>query len=297
MRPDPMGDDPIPTTAPPARLPALDLSERFDAFTAGFRPVFPRADQFERFRLYVRGLLGPGERKNAAALAAAETIPDPTLAQALQHFVSHSPWDAERLFAVVRQSVPTDPGAVWAIHDGVFPKRGRHSVGVYRQFARGVGRKLNCQLAVVVAQVGPRGYFPLAVRLYLPAGWLADHPPPAGLIPDAFREPRSKGEVALSLLDELRGERPAPPVVAEDGYTAARGFSEGLAERGLVVGPGGQLGEAVQRFDWLKSALGLDHFEGRTWPGWHHHAGLVFAAYSYLAAARTIDGPPFPTLP
>jgi SRSO17 transposase len=36
----------------------------------------------------------------------------------------------------------------------------------------------------------------------------------------------------------------------------------------------------------LKGALGLDHFEGRGWPGWHHHLTLVTAAHGFLTLER-----------
>ena len=36
----------------------------------------------------------------------------------------------------------------------------------------------------------------------------------------------------------------------------------------------------------LKAALGLDHFEGRSWLGWHHHATLVTAAHLFLTTLR-----------
>jgi len=36
----------------------------------------------------------------------------------------------------------------------------------------------------------------------------------------------------------------------------------------------------------LKGALGLDHFEGRSWPGWHHHVTLVSVAHGFLTLER-----------
>jgi SRSO17 transposase len=36
----------------------------------------------------------------------------------------------------------------------------------------------------------------------------------------------------------------------------------------------------------LKDALGLDHFEGRSWPGWHHHVTLVSVAHGFLTLER-----------
>ncbi|MGK5172087.1 transposase [Geodermatophilus sp. CPCC 205761] len=37
----------------------------------------------------------------------------------------------------------------------------------------------------------------------------------------------------------------------------------------------------------LKTALGLDHFEGRTWAGWHRHVTLVTAAQLFVTVLRT----------
>ena len=36
----------------------------------------------------------------------------------------------------------------------------------------------------------------------------------------------------------------------------------------------------------LKAEPGLDHFEGRTWPGWHRHVTLAFMAYAFLQIHR-----------
>ena len=41
-----------------------------------------------------------------------------------------------------------------------------------------------------------------------------------------------------------------------------------------------------QSYQQMKNELGLDHFEGRTWRGWHHHATLVMLAYSFLMLLR-----------
>jgi SRSO17 transposase len=41
-----------------------------------------------------------------------------------------------------------------------------------------------------------------------------------------------------------------------------------------------------QGYQHLKEELGLDHFEGRSWPGFHHHATMCFLAYGFLALER-----------
>ncbi len=44
----------------------------------------------------------------------------------------------------------------------------------------------------------------------------------------------------------------------------------------------------------LKHGLGLDHFEGRTWRGWHHHVTLVTAAQAFLTLRRLDPEAPMP---
>ena len=278
---------------------------RFEEYVAGYRATFHRSDQFLRFRAYLRGLLEPSDRKNVEAIAAAAgrvILTEDNLAQALQHFVSHSPWDAGRLFEVARRrgvAPLTAPAAVWVVHDGTFAKKGRHSVGVQPQFARSLGKKINCQVGVFLAQVGPDGYFPLAARLYLPAAWLRDHAGTA--VPVDARRPTSKAEIALRLLDEVRGEGEPQVVTGEAEYLSDAGFREGAAARNLTTRDDlpATVAEALRRFEWLKGELGLDHFEGRTWHGWHHHVGLVFAAYGFLCREEAAgeDSPPFRSPP
>jgi SRSO17 transposase len=293
----------------PSLLPAFDDERlaQFEAFVAGLRPVFHRADQALRFRAYLRGLLEPAERKNVESIAAAAArsmMVESDLAQALQHFVSQSPWDSRRLLAAVRRQSAVrrrDSQAVWAVHDGAFPKKGQHSVGVHRQFARSVGRKLNCQVGVFVSQIGPSGFYPLTARLYLPGAWLKESSEQAEkTIPEDSRKPTGKAEIALSQIAELLddGEEPRP-IVAEAGYSASEEFANGLASRGLTVVDDAEerLAVVLRRIEWLKAELGLDHFEGRTWLGWHHHVSLVFTAYHFLAADDpTTDSPPFTSL-
>ncbi len=55
-----------------------------------------------------------------------------------------------------------------------------------------------------------------------------------------------------------------------------------------------------QGFQQMKEELGLDHFEGRTWTGWHHHVTMVALAHAFLMAIRIEEVPKGerrPTLP
>lgn len=271
--------------------------DQFESFVGRFRSVFQRADQALRFRAYVRGLLEPIERKNVESIATAVArvmMTESNLAQALQHFVSHSPWDGQRLISALRtesQEHRCDSTAVWVVHDGSFAKKGQHSIGVYRQFARSTGKKINCQCAVFVSQVGSAGYFPLASRLYLPATWLRESDEASlKTVPEEYRQPASKREIALSLIDELLQEgEPARPVLAEDAYRTHLDWYESLTSKGLqaIDGKDERLARSLDGLDLLNRTFGLDHFEGRTWQGWHHHAVLVFTAYYFVSQIRS----------
>ncbi len=266
------------------------------AFADEFRPVFLRADQFQRFLAYLAGLIASGERKNVESIAAQAVSRFPAgadLAQALQHFVTRSPWDARVLLATGRKLLDgrlSDPESIWVVHEIAIAKKGRHSVGVQRQFARTLGRKMNCQIGIVLSQIGPRGYFPLGARLYLPTTWLRDRRDIAEkTVPQEHRQSLSKVEIALRLVDELRAEGRRPglwKVAAEIGHTDA-GLRAELERRDLVWLGAGESGSEVtdevqEEFKRLTSTLGLHHFEGRTWTGWHRHIGLVFTAYYFL---------------
>jgi len=133
-----------------------------------------------------------------------------------------------------------DPAGIFVIDDTTFPKQGTHSVGVQRQHCGALGKTANCQCAVSVHYVAPRGHYPLAMRLYLPESWLGD---PKRLdrahVPEAERRALTKGRIALELLDGIRAEGlPGGLVVADSGYGVSGPFRDGLSGRGLhyVVG-------------------------------------------------------------
>jgi hypothetical protein len=54
----------------------------------------------------------------------------------------------------------------------------------------------------------------------------------------------------------------------------------------------GKLRWRIERdYQELKGELGLDHFEGRTWNGFHHHVALCAAAHAFLALRRALFPP------
>jgi SRSO17 transposase len=390
-----------------------DVLRRLEDYATHFRDDF-RLDRPARWAgVYLAGLIQEGERKSIEPLSRRVALPpelqvkDPE--QALQQFVSQSPWDEQQVlkrYRAVMAETFADPGGLFVIDDTSFPKQGKHSVGVQRQYCGALGKRANCQVAPSVHYVSPKGHYPLAMRLYLPESWAKDKKrlDRAG-VPADVRDARTKGRIALELLDLVRGEGlPGRVVIADAGYGVAEGFRAGLAERGLwylagvtdemvvftaeprwaapatatggrprkrhrlaegspqpitlkdlaartprrkVTWREGTKGPMWGRFAWLrvwpgqgwatgqcagaeplwllieeqadgklkyafsnlppdtarlravrlwrsrwpveqgyqqmKEELGLDHFEGRSWRGFHHHVGLVMLAYGFLA--------------
>src|SRR3979411_2666673 len=66
------------------------------------------------------------------------------------------------------------PIEAWIIDDTGFPKKGKHSVGVARQYCGQVGKQDNCQAAFCLSGATRHASLPVAGRLYLPKEWAED---------------------------------------------------------------------------------------------------------------------------
>jgi SRSO17 transposase len=266
------------------------VPSRLDEYLDGYRPAFRRRDQARWAGVYVRGLLGAGGRRNVENLAraAADGLGVEDVAQALGHFVNHSPWDEARLWQhLARRAAERGGEGVFVLEELALSKQGRHSVGVHRQYSRALGKKVNCQLAVVLHHVGPAGHVPLWLRLYLPRAWLADAARlDATGVPESARLASGKAAVAVELIDAVRaaGLR-ADAVVCGPGWQASEELHSAASARGLACEDDlpGQWAEAFRKGRSRLEELGLGHFEGRSWRGFHHHACLVMLAHGFDA--------------
>jgi SRSO17 transposase len=153
---------------------------RFAAYVEGLVGVIGHADRSGPLRDYCTGLMLPCERKSVEPMAA-RTAPARASAQhqKLLHFVGVAAWSDEKVLARVREMVlPTieSNGAIeaWIVDDTGFPKKGKHSVGVARQYCGQLGKQDNCQVAVSLSLANHHASLPVAYRLYLPEDWAAD---------------------------------------------------------------------------------------------------------------------------
>src|SRR5262245_15469995 len=225
--------------------PELDSAvlDRLRDYAALFADDFPQAKPARWAGVYLQGLLLDGERKSIEPLSRRVTLPDGLTSkdpeQALQQFVNQSPWDEHRVLRRYRARVAetfASPQGIFVIDDTSFPKRGSHSVGVQRQYCGALGKKANCQAAPSVHHLRPRAHSRLDLRLLLPDAWLSDNKrlDKAG-VPEAERRALTKPQIALELLDRVRGEGlPGWAVVTDAGYGASGNFRDGVAARGLA---------------------------------------------------------------
>jgi SRSO17 transposase len=375
-----------------------------------------RKDQRRWGEVYLRGLMLDGKRKSIEPMAARLADGDE---QCLQQFVNQSPWDpvAVRRALARRMSREISPEA-WVIDDTGFPKFGKMSVGVARQYSGTLGKVGNCQIGVSINAATDRASCPLGWRLFIPKQWDEQSEFNEGRrekarVPQDVHH-REKWRLALDMIDELIGWGITPPVVVGDGAygdntelrtsLAQRDISYVLDVKGvtsayredvrrerpdyqgrgqppkcryqedpsslrdLALAAGqavavtvcwreGTRGKMSSRFlafrvrpanielrraankanedlpvrwllcEWpehkdepvkywlsnlpadtavvdlvrlgklrwrieqdyreLKDALGLDHYEGRTYPGWNHHVTLVSVAHAFLTLERS----------
>jgi SRSO17 transposase len=394
----------------PQQLKALD--RRLSSFLEDLLAPMGRSERRHWARTYVQGLLLDGERKSIEPMANRLSGAD---VQALRQFVGQSPWaveEVQRQLALKVVDLISSP-EVWILDDTSFPKAGRHSVGVGRQYCGALGKVANCQVAVTLHWSSGEASCPLGWRLFVPQQWFEDVERAAAVKLPPHLSFRSKPELACELLDQVLGwgvpprplvtdsfygdsydfrqqlqqrqlkyvvtvepetqvwtqdphaplpapKRPGRPrkvrlaaglLAPQDLPTVARqlppsawrnvtwregsrGFqrsrfarlpvwaahgwrsgtrTERVAEWLLIEWPAGekqpvkywlaQLDSAVPglrrlvriaharwriELDYreLKEELGLDHFEGRHWLGWHHHVTLVNLAYTFLRAEQ-----------
>jgi SRSO17 transposase len=371
---------------------------------------------------YCKGLLLPGERKSVEPMAA-RLAPENVrrMHQSLHHLVADAPWSDDEMLERVRGYTlaamqKREPVVAWIVDDTGFPKKGKESVGVARQYCGQLGKQENCRVAVSLSVSSATLSVPVAYRLYLPEIWAKDaaRRKKTG-VPEQIQF-QTKPRIAL---DQIRHavERKIPGgvVLADAAYGMDSQFRAGLRELQLeyAVGvqssagvwePGKQplpakprkekgrppkllrraedhqpvstkqlaialpesawkevawregskklcsrfaavrvrtahrdyehsephpeewlliewpkgapepakywlsnLPAATARHDlvrlakhrWiverdyeeLKQELGLGHFEGRGWRGFHHHATLCIAAYGFLVAERSLFSP------
>jgi len=181
-----------------------------------FGACFGHVAQKVSFGAYVAGLFSDSPRKSMEAMLA--RVAHAPRYQAFQHFITHAPWDADRVWRTVRAVLPVRRG-VLLLDDTGFVKQGTHSVGVARQYSGTLGKIGNCQVAVTAALWAAGRAWLVGAALYVPKSWLDDPARCANVrIPPNTRF-EEKWRLALRLLRRIRAAGIAvTAVVADAGY-------------------------------------------------------------------------------
>ena len=219
--------------------------KRLAAYGEGLAKAAGHRDREEPLKDYCRDLLLPGERKSVEPMAA-RLHPERVQAarRSLHHRVAKAPWSDEAVLAAVRvQVLPArtrrQPIVAWIVDETALPKKGRHSVGVARQYCGQLGKQENGQVAVTLSVATWQASLLVARRLYLVRVWAEDgaRRKKAG-VPEPVKF-QTKPKVALEQIRQaVAAELPRGVALAEAGYGEGTHFRGGLSELDLpcVVG-------------------------------------------------------------
>jgi SRSO17 transposase len=213
-----------------------DWREELDGWLGPFLATLGHEKRRRWAPVYLRGLLGPGDRKSLQPMAARLGLKGH---DQLPHFVASPAWDdapLRRLLVERADALVGGPDAVLVVDDTALPKQGRHSVGVVRQYCGASGKRANCQVLVSLTLARGEVPVPVGLRLFLPEAWAADPDRCARAgVPDEHRRGEPKTGIALAEIDRVlaAGAR-FGRVVADAGYGISAAFRRGLSERGLV---------------------------------------------------------------
>src|SRR5215203_5663684 len=272
----------IPYAVPKASSdPLPEIAE----FLMPLAPLFRRSQSRHSLERYITGLLTDLDRKNCDTIAAALAG---TSTERLQHLLTDADWDSLKLdeLRVRSLSAKSPKGGVLVLDDTSFPKQGKASVGVARQYCGALGKRANCQVVVSAEYLADEPessrplHWPVSGRLYLPEGWANDlqrreisHVPEEVIF-------SSKPQIALSLVDLSREwEVPFGVVVADSGYGKYPSFLGGLEERKVsyVCGVESTFGVRLPKEVRAAKEAGAPPYQGRGQPPKERPAPLYTA--------------------
>jgi len=208
------------------------MMERLVNFAGPYVQRLCRPEQREHARTYLQGLLSDLQKKNAEAIAYRHDEDR----QGLQTFIGTAPWDHQPLLEELACEVGRElgePDGVLVFDPSAFAKKGKHSVGVARQWCGRLGKTENCQVGVFLGYVSRKEHALVDMRLYLPAEWTKDrHRCKAAGIPREEMRFRTRHELALEMLQSKGPQLPHKWIAGDDEMGRPAWFRRELAARG-----------------------------------------------------------------
>lgn len=220
-------------------------ADDFEEYLDYLAPALAHADRVSGLKDYCTGLMLPLQRKSVEPLAAhLDPLHVSARHQSLLHFIGQSAWSDEALLDRVLDWVQPEMERgesdwFWAVDDTGTPKKGKHSVGVARQYCGQLGKQDNCQVAVSLSLATMHASLPIAWRLYLPQEWRDDaQRRQAAGVPQSVRF-ATKPELALQQIWAAKTAGvPVGIVLADAAYGNECAFRDALEamELAYVVG-------------------------------------------------------------
>ena len=205
------------------------VKKELEIFVDEFRPLIGRSERVQCCRQYLCGQMLDGERKSIQPIA--ERVPGGN-EQNIQQFVNQSPWEHEPVLEKLSEKMQKERGrekGVLVLDDTSLPKKGKHSVGVARQYCGALGKISNCQVIVTWHYACAKGHWPVTGELYLPKEWTDDikRMKETG-VPLERQKHIKKWRMAIELLKNIKAQVPHECVVFDAGYGELRPFLKEL---------------------------------------------------------------------
>jgi SRSO17 transposase len=207
------------------------LRPELDTFVKRYLPLFGCEENQPHAQRFIHGLLGTQERRNTENLAEAV---EGGVVRTMQKFISQGSWEGADVLRELRKHVTESLGderGTINVDETGFPKKGKKSVGVKRQYSGTLGRVDNCQIGVFANYCSTKGHTFLDRKIYLPEEWCQDFPrrQEAGVPPSIVF--RTKPELGLEMIRTACDEQvPFQWVGGDSVYGDNPTFVQGVRE-------------------------------------------------------------------
>jgi SRSO17 transposase len=206
------------------------VQQRMKKFVRPFADLLRQPAQRAHAADYLSGLVSDLERKNVESIAYRHDQDR----RNLQHFIGSAEWDPQPLFMELARQVGKQVGesdGVIVFDPSGFPKQGRQSVGVARQWCGRLGKLDNCQIAIYMGYVTRLDHALVNTRLYLPEEWTRDRVRrKAAGVPRSVRF-QTRHAQALEMLEEQGHLLPHTWVAGDDEMGRTSEFRKNLHDR------------------------------------------------------------------
>ncbi len=150
-----------------------ELGNLLNDFLDPFRVCYKREEQRANGEAVVKGFLSDLDRKSIEPIA----LRYGRNVRAMQNFMQDGPFDDVRMFKIYKSELSSRvsvQGGMLSCDSTEFVKKGKHSVGVARQYCGRLGKTDNCQSGVFIGYASDRGYGLVDYELYMPEQWFTD---------------------------------------------------------------------------------------------------------------------------